>query len=91
MTEATTMAVPRSRNIGRSPTCVKANNEDYKEHRMRTIYMRSLMGDGRARNSRSMIPIGYYCFQCEMFWSNEDEWNSYCQRLGLIEEADIQQ
>jgi hypothetical protein len=40
-------------------------------HRMRTVYMRSVMGDERARNSRSMIPIGYYCFQCEKFWTDD--------------------
>jgi hypothetical protein len=66
----------RRRNIGRSRPCVKANKEDYKEHRMRTVYMRSSMGDERARNSRSMISIGYYCFQCETFWTDEDLLNS---------------
>jgi hypothetical protein len=57
---------------GRSPPCVNANREDYKEHRMRTVYMRSYMEDERARNSRSMIPIGYYCFKCEKFWIDDD-------------------
>ena len=72
MATTTTEAVIRRRNIGRSPPCVKANKEDYKMHRMRTIYMRSSMADERARNSRSMISIGYYCFQCETFWTYED-------------------
>jgi hypothetical protein len=60
------------RRIGRSPPCVNANKEDYKFHRMRTVYMRSVMGDERARNSRTMICIGYYCFQCEKFWTSDE-------------------
>jgi hypothetical protein len=68
---ATTTGVRRCR-IGRSPPCVNANEEDYKLHRMRKLYMRSSMIDGRrARNSRSMISIGYYCFRCQQFWTDE--------------------
>jgi hypothetical protein len=73
MIAATTTGVRRCR-IGRSPPCQNANKEDYRIHRMKTVYMRSSMIDGRrARNSRSMIPIGYYCFQCEKFWVDDDD------------------
>jgi hypothetical protein len=61
------------RRTGRSPPCVNANKEDYKVHRMRTVYMHSVMGRERARKSRSMIAIGYYCFKCEKFWTDDDD------------------
>jgi hypothetical protein len=71
MTAAT--AAISHRRIGSAPPCVNANKEDYKVHRMRTVYMRSSMIAGRrGRNSRSMIPIGYYCFKCEKFWVDDD-------------------
>jgi hypothetical protein len=62
------------RRVGRSPPCVNSNSTDYGEHRMRTVYIRaSMVGDGRrARNSRSMQPIGYYCFKCQKFWIHDD-------------------
>jgi hypothetical protein len=28
-------------------------------------------GGGRARNSRSMEPLGYYCFKCQQFWTDD--------------------
>jgi hypothetical protein len=67
------MTTAYRRRIGRSPPCQNANEEDYKVHRMRTVYMRSCMTDERARNSRSMIAIGYYCFMCEKFWTYDDD------------------
>jgi len=73
---ATTTTVNRRRNIGRSPPCIKVNKEDYKQHIMKTVYMCSSMKDERARNSRSMILIGYFCSQCELFWTYGDLLNS---------------
>jgi len=69
---AAAAAINRRRNIGRSPPCVNSDDTDYRKHRMRTVYMRSRMADERARNSRSMIPFGYYCFQCRTYWTDED-------------------
>jgi hypothetical protein len=59
------------RRTGRSPPCVNSDSRDYREHRMRTVYMRATM-IGRGRNHRSMRTIGYYCFKCEKFWTDDD-------------------
>jgi len=34
--------------------------------------MRSSMAHEISLNSRSMIPSGHYCFQCEISWTYED-------------------
>jgi hypothetical protein len=61
------------RRIGRSPPCVNSDSTDYKQHRMRTIYVRSSMvDDRRPRNSRSMQPIGYLCPKCQKYWTYDD-------------------
>jgi hypothetical protein len=41
---------------------------------MKSVYVRASMaavedGGRRARNSRSMQPLGYYCFKCQQFWT----------------------
>ena len=67
------MTAYRRPRTGRSPPCVNADNTDYKQHRMRAIYMRSSIIDGnRGRNSRSMRKIGYYCAACHRFWTDDD-------------------
>jgi hypothetical protein len=45
---------------------------------MKSVYVRASMaevedggGGGRAPNSRSMQPLGYYCFKCQQFWTDE--------------------
>jgi len=45
---------------------------------MKTVYIRASMaaavgdsGGERVRNSRSMQPIGYYCFKCQQFWTDD--------------------
>jgi hypothetical protein len=66
------------RRTGRALPCVNSDNTDYREHRMNSVYVRASMAIGgrRARNSRSMQPIGYYCFKCGKFWTENDrmEW-----------------
>jgi len=44
---------------------------------MKSVYVRASMaavqdgGGGRARNSRRMQSLGYYCFKCEQFWTDD--------------------
>jgi hypothetical protein len=43
---------------------------------MKTVYVRASMAavedsGRRARNSRSMQPLGYYCFKCQQFWTDD--------------------
>jgi REP element-mobilizing transposase RayT len=44
---------------------------------MKSVYVRASMvavqdgGRGRARNSRSMQSLGYYCFKCQQFWTDD--------------------
>ena len=60
---------------GRALPCINSDNTDYREHRMKSVYVRASMsaedGGGRARNSRSMQPLGYYCFKCQQFWTDD--------------------
>ena len=65
-----------SRRTGRARPCVNSDNTDYREHRMKSVYVRASMAavedcGGRARNSRSMQPLGYYCFKCQQFWTDD--------------------
>ena len=66
------------RRTGRAMPCVNSDDTDYREHRMKTVYVRaasmSAVEDGggrRVRNSRSMQPLGYYCFKCQEFWTDD--------------------
>ena len=65
------------RNTGRARPCINSDDIDYREHRMKSVYVRASMaavedgGRGRARNSRSMQPLGYYCFKCQQFWTDD--------------------
>ena len=72
------MAANHRRRTGRARPCINSDNTDYREHRMKTVYVRASMaaveedgGGGRARNSRSMQPLGYYCFKCWQFWTDD--------------------
>src|SRR5829696_2110793 len=66
-----------SRSTGRARPCINSDNTDYREHRMKSVYVRTSMaavedgGGGRARDSRSMQPLGYYCFKCQQFWTDD--------------------
>ena len=62
-----------SRRTGRARACINSDNTDYREHRMKTVYARSSMAVDcrRTRNSRSMQPIGHYCFKCQQFWTDD--------------------
>jgi hypothetical protein len=65
------------RHTGRALPCINSDKTDYREHRMKSVYVRASMaavehgGGGRARNSRSMQPLGYYCFKCQQFWTDD--------------------
>jgi hypothetical protein len=64
-----------SPRTGRARPCINSDNTDYREHRMKTVYVRASMvaveDGGRARNSRSMQPLGYYCFKCQQLWTDD--------------------
>ncbi len=66
-----------SRRTGRARPCINSDNTDYREHRMKSVYVRASMaavedgGGGKTRNTRSMQPLGYYCFKCQQFWTDE--------------------
>ena len=58
--------------VGRSAPCVNSSGVDYKEHRMKTVYVRpSTAEKGNKGKPRSMQSLGYYCFKCQQFWTNE--------------------
>ena len=64
------------RRTGRARPCINSDNTDYREHRMKSVYVRGSVSaeDGgrvRARNSRSMQLLGYYCFKCQQFWTDD--------------------
>ena len=73
------MMIAYHRRTGRARPCVNSDNTDYREHRMKSVYVRASMAavveDGgrgrRTRNSRSMQPLGYYCFKCQQFWTDD--------------------
>lgn len=39
---------------------------------MNTVYFRASMRDSRSIKSRSMKTLGFFCFKCRQFWTNED-------------------
>jgi hypothetical protein len=71
------LIVTASRRTGRARPCVNSDNIDFREHRMKTVYVRASMAavedgvGGRAQNSRSMQPLGYFCFKCQQFWTDD--------------------
>jgi hypothetical protein len=64
------------RRTGRARPCINSDNTDYREHRMKSVYVRASMtgedgGGERAQDSRSMQPLGYFCFKCQQFWTDD--------------------
>jgi hypothetical protein len=83
-----------NRRTGRARPCVNSDDTDYREHRMKSVYVRASMasavqdgGGGRARNSRSMQPLGYYCFKCQQFWTDDQVYRIFEE----LQEKRIQQ
>jgi hypothetical protein len=76
-----------SRRTGRARPCINSDYADYREHRMRSVYVRASMtavedgGGGRTRNSRSMQPLGYYCFKCQQFWTDDQVYRTIDELL----------
>ena len=63
-----------NRKTGRASPCVNAEytDLDFREHIMKTVYVRASIRDSRSIKSRSMQALGYLCFKCRLFWTNED-------------------
>jgi hypothetical protein len=63
-----------NRKTGRASPCVNSEytDPDFREHIMKTVYVRGSMRDSRSIKSRSMQALGYFCFKCRQFWTNED-------------------
>jgi hypothetical protein len=63
-----------NRKTGRALPCLNAEytDPDFREHIMKTVYVRASIRDGRSIKSRSMQALGYFCFRCGQFWTNED-------------------
>jgi hypothetical protein len=62
---------------GRSRPCVMHPWGDpkwYLHSRMRTVYVRGSVKDkeSKRKNTRSMLPIGYYCADCKRFLTTEE-------------------
>lgn len=78
-----------NRRTGRARSCVNSDDTDYREHRMRSVYVRTSMAaaedcGGRARNSRSMQPLGYFCFKCQQFWTDDQVYRIVQERYDSI-------
>ena len=63
-----------NRKTGRALLCLNAEytDPDFREHVMMVVYVRSSLRDSRSIKSRSMQALGYFCFKCRQFWTNED-------------------
>src|SRR5215213_10677325 len=63
-----------NRKTGRALPCLNAEytDPDFREHIMKTVYVRASMQDSRSIKSRSMLTLGFFCFKCRQFWTNED-------------------
>jgi hypothetical protein len=59
--------------VGRSEVCVNATTQEQTKHRMRTLYIRASMSSETPRNSRSMIPVGFYCPKCDRVWTIQQQ------------------
>jgi hypothetical protein len=70
----TTTNNSNNRKTGRASPCLNAEytDPDFREHIMNTVYVRASMRDSRSIKSRSMQALGYFCFKCRRFWTNED-------------------
>ena len=74
ITHMTTTTNSNNRKIGRASPCLNAEytDPDFREHIMKTVYVRASMQDSRSIKSRSMQALGFFCFKCRHFWTNED-------------------
>jgi hypothetical protein len=63
-----------NKKIGRALPCINAEytDPDFREHIMKTAYVRESIRDSRSIKSRSMRALGFFCFTCHQFWTNED-------------------
>jgi hypothetical protein len=70
----TTTTNSNNRKTGRALPCLNAEytDPDFREHIMKTVYVRASMRDSRSIKSRSMLALGFFCFECRQFWTNED-------------------
>jgi hypothetical protein len=68
------MKTSNNRKTGRASPCVNAEytDPDFRDHIMKTVYVRASMRDRRSIKSRNMLALGYFCFKCRQFWTNED-------------------
>jgi len=69
----TTTTYSNNRKTGRALSCLNAEytEPDFREHIMKTVYVRASMRDSRSIKSRSMQPLGFFCYKCQQFWTNE--------------------
>jgi hypothetical protein len=70
----TTTTNSNNRQTGRALPCLNADytDADFREHIMKTVYVRASIRDSKSIKSRSMQALGYFCFKCRQFWTNED-------------------
>jgi hypothetical protein len=73
-THMTTTNSSNNRKTGRASPCINADytDADFREHIMKTVYVRASIRDSKSIKSRSMLALGYFCFKCRHFWTNED-------------------
>ena len=69
-----TITNSNNRKTGRALPCLNAEyaDPDFREHIMNTVYVRASIRDSRSIKSRSMQALGFFCFKCRKFWTNED-------------------
>jgi hypothetical protein len=62
------------KKTGRALPCLNAEytDSDFREHIMKTVYVRASIRDSKSIQSRSMLALGFFCFKCRKFWTNED-------------------
>ena len=70
----TTTNSNNNRKTGRALLCLNAEytDPDFREHIMKTVYVRASTRDSRSIQSRSMKALGFFCVRCRKFWTNED-------------------
>jgi hypothetical protein len=62
------------RRTGRALLCLNAKitDADFREHIMKVVYFRVSLQESNSIKSRSMKALGYFCFKCRKFWTNQD-------------------
>jgi hypothetical protein len=70
----TTTTNSNNRKTGRALPCLNAEytDPDFREHIMKTVYVRASMRNSKSIKSRSMLALGFFCFKCRKFWTNEN-------------------